>query len=266
MAPLLLAAAYLHVPPRRIRALASGSDAALAEWLQAGTSTKVAHARKKARDAAGRLRELGVSIVSYGENAYPEGLRDLEDAPAMLFVRGTLPQGGIALVGSRTPPPEAAQFAFELAARMNAAVISGLAAGIDAAAHRGALHGGRTTAAYIGCGLGITYPADHRELEDAIVAQGGAIVSERLPDEPVTRWALVRRDRLQAAHARATVLVSSELEGGAMHTLRFAAKLGRPRFVWPWFAGDAYAGNAQARSDGASELPLDAPAAAKVLA
>jgi DNA processing protein len=171
----------------------------------------------------------------------------------------------LAIVGSRTPPPQAQQFAYALANRCGVPVISGLARGIDAAAHRGALEAGLATLAYVGTGLGITYPPEHRALEDEIAARGGAVASERLPDEPVTKWALAHRDRLQAAHASATVLIASEIDGGAMQTMLFAKALGRPRFVLDAQGDLKYAGNVQARADGAVAIPFDAEAALKII-
>ena len=260
---MLLAAAYLHIPARRLRALVRGEDRDLAEWVAGDSARKVAHARHQAREAAQRLARLGGAIVTIGDPAYPQGLRDLEDPPAFLCVRGTLPEQGIAIIGSRTPPPEALEFAREFARSCAMPVVSGLALGVDAAAHHGALDAGVATLAYVGTGLGVTYPPEHRALEDEIVARGGAVASERLPDEPVTKWALVHRDRLQAAHSLATILVASEIDGGAMQTMRFASELGRPRFVLDAQAGAAYAGNVQARAQGAIALPFDAAAAVK---
>jgi DNA processing protein len=211
------------------------------------------------------LHKLGSQLVTIADAAYPAGLLDLDDPPAFLCVRGTLPNGGIAIVGSRTPPSQAASFARELAAACGMPVVSGLAAGVDAAAHHGALEAGAATVAYVGTGLGITYPPEHRALEEEIVSRGGAVASERLPDEAVTKWALVHRDRLQAAHAAATVLVASEADGGAMQTMRFAKELGRPRFVLDAQGEPGYAGNVQARADGAIALPFDVTAALRIL-
>jgi DNA processing protein len=259
----LLAAAYLHVPGRRLRSLVRGEDRALHEWVSGDSARKVAHARHQAREAAQRLARLGASLVTIADPAYPSSLRDLDDPPAFLCVRGALPDRGIAIIGSRTPPPEAAEFARELARRCDMPVVSGLALGIDAAAHHGALDAGIATIAYVGTGLGVTYPPEHRELEDEIVARGGAVASEQLPDEPVTKWSLVHRDRLQAAHALATVLVASEIDGGAMQTMRFAKDLGRVRFVFDAKGGAEYGGNVQARADGAIPIPFDVIAALK---
>lgn len=261
----LLAAAYLHVPARRLRALVRGQERDLREWVAEDTARKVAHARHEAKEAVQRLRKLGAHLVTIIEDEYPAGLLDLEDPPAFLFVRGSLPEGGLAIVGSRTPPPEAAAFARDFAAQCGMPVISGLAAGVDAAAHHGALDAGRATIAYVGTGLGVTYPPEHRALEDEIVARGGAVASERLPDEPVTKWALVHRDRLQAAHASATILIASEVDGGAMQTMKFAKALGRPRFVLDVQGRSEYAGNVQARADGATPIPFDVKAALRIL-
>lgn len=261
----LLAAAYLRVPARRLRALIRGQEQALAEWVARDTARKVAHARHEARAAAQRLHTLGAHLVTIHDGEYPAGLADLEDPPAFLCVRGRMPQGGLAIVGSRTPPAAAAAFARELAAACEMPVVSGLAAGVDAAAHHGALDAGAATLAYVGTGLGVTYPPEHRALEDEIVSRGGAVASERLPDEPVTKWALVHRDRLQAAHANAAVLIASETGGGAMQTMRFAKDLGRTRFVLDAQGRTEYAGNVQARADGAIALPFDVKAALRIL-
>jgi DNA processing protein len=259
----LLAAAYLHVPGRRLRALVRGEDGALKEWVAGDSARKVAHARHQAREAVQRLTRLGASLVTISDSQYPAALRDLDDPPAFLCVRGVLPDRGIAIIGSRTPPPEAVEFARELARRCEMPVVSGLALGIDAAAHHGALDAGLATIAYVGTGLGVTYPPEHRSLEDEIVARGGAVASEQLPDEPLTKWSLVHRDRLQAAHAVATVLVASEIDGGAMQTMRFAKDLGRPRFALDAKGSAQYAGNVQALADGAVPIPIDVDAALK---
>jgi DNA processing protein len=186
-----------------------------------------------------------------------------------VLVRGELPNGGVAIIGSRTPPREAAAFGYLLASRLREPVIAGLALGIDAAAHRGAIAAGIPTVAFVGYGFGCTYPPEHTALEDAILNAGGAIVSVRPPGTPVSDEALVERDRLQAKHARAVVLVCTEIDGGAMHTMRFAAELGRPRFavIPPIGAENAleWAGNRKCMEEGATPLALDVEKALVVL-
>jgi DNA processing protein len=186
-----------------------------------------------------------------------------------LYVQGRIPDGAIAIVGSRTPPPAAAEFAFALARELGMPVIAGLALGIDAAAHRGAIAGGRPTVAFVGYGFGATYPPENAELEREIVRSGGAIATLRTPGEPVSDEALVERDRLQAENALGVVLVATELGGGAMHTMQFARELDKPRYAVsppPETQGEtAWAGNVRALAAGALPLPFDANEAVQIL-
>ncbi len=178
-----------------------------------------------------------------------------------LYVRGRLPHGGVAVVGSRTPPAAAAEFAYQLASQLREPIVAGLAPGIDAAAHRGAIAAGTPTVAFVGYGFGCTDPPEHRELETAIVDGGGAVATLLPPGTPVSEASLIARDRLQAEHARAVVLVCSEIGGGAMHTMRFARELGRPRFAVAPPIGSVesrdWGGNLQCLEDGAAPLPFD---------
>ena len=186
-----------------------------------------------------------------------------------LSVRGALPPDGVAIVGSRRPPPEAAAFAFQLASRLGEPIVSGLAAGIDAAAHRGALAARVATVAFVGYGFGCTYPPEHTALEAAILSGGGAVATLCPPGTPVSDERLIERDRLQVEHSRVIVLVCSEIDGGAMHTMQFAAELRRPRFaVIPPTGSESspeWAGNRQCIEDGATPLPFDVTAAVVML-
>ena len=186
-----------------------------------------------------------------------------------MHVRGSLPTRGVAIVGSRTPPAEAETFAYELARKLGEPIVSGLAPGIDVAAHRGALSAGVPTVAFVGYGFGATDPPEHAELEAAIVAGGGAVATLQPPGTPASLESSVERDRLQAEHARAVVLICSEIGGGAMHAMRFAKQLGKRRFaVMP--AGEMkhqpeWAGNLTCIAEGATPLPFDLKAALNVL-
>ncbi len=265
----LIAASLLRVPARRLRALALGDDGALRDWIANESATRLGEARRDARAAAARLEALGARIVALADPSYPPGLRDLSDPPAFLCVRGTLPhrafRTGTAIVGSRTADDDARAFARELAMRVASPVVSGLALGIDAAAHEGAIEAGLPTIAYLGNGLGATYPPEHRDLEHRIVASGGAVLSEFLPDESVTRWSLVRRDRLQAAHVSSVVLVQSEAGGGAMHTFAAAQKVGRTVFALEPRPGRGDEGNRLAIEAGAIALPWKISLAVEML-
>ena len=246
---------------RRLRALANGDAVAVRAFINGDSALRLAEARRDARTDVATLERLQGRVVTLADAHYPGGLRELLAPPAFLCVRGVLPVRGIAVVGTREARPSALAFAHALARSLGYPIVSGLARGIDAAAHRGALVAGVPQIAYIGSGLARMYPPEHTSFADEIIANGGAIASERLPDEGVTRWALTQRDRLQAAHAAAVVLIESDLAGGAMHTLRFARELGRPRFVCDFDAS----GNRAAIADGATLLASDVPGAVAMI-
>jgi predicted Rossmann fold nucleotide-binding protein DprA/Smf involved in DNA uptake len=254
----LLAALRLRVPLRTLRALVAGDNAALRKWLAAESAWRLAEARRDARLDLAALEALGARIVTPADSDWPPGFADLPDPPAFLTVRGTLPRDGIAVIGARDVAEEERSFARTLAAALQRPIIAGLAPGIDDAAHRGALDAGQPTVAYVGSGLA---RAEDPALADAIVAAGGAVASEYGHAADATIWTRRRRDRLQAAHARAAVLVVSDADGGAMHTMRFARAYGRDRFALDVGAS----GNRIALADGATPLPWEAHAAARTI-
>ncbi len=241
-----------------MRALARGDADSVRDYVQNDSARRLAEARRDARADLATLARLGARVVSLIDEAYPAGLRDLIDPPAFLCVRGTLPRAGIAIVGGRDASERACAYVAALVCALGQPVVSGLAHGIDAAAHRAALVAGLSQIAYVGTGLARTYPSDHVELAEAVAA-AGALASERLPDDAVTRWSLVRRDRLQAAHARAVVLIESADDGGAMHTLAFARASRRPCFALDCDAS----GNRRAIAEGALPLSWNPVSAAR---
>ena len=171
---------------------------------------------------------------------YPPLLREISRPPSALFVAGnpdllTLPQ--LAIVGSRNATAEGADTARSFAAHLAAAgfcITSGLAEGIDAAAHLGALHapGGRTIA---GCGTGpdSVYPRRHTALAGQIVAAGGAIVSEFAPGTPVSRSNFPRRNRIISGLCVGVLVVEASVRSGALITARHAMEQGRGVFAIP---------------------------------
>jgi DNA processing protein len=181
--------------------------------------------------------ELGAELVTLADPAYPEDLRMLDLPPPAIYVQGTIPDGPrVAVVGARRASPYGLEtgrwFGRELAAA-GAAVVSGFAIGIDAAAHRGALEvsGGRTVAV-LGCGLDVDYPRGHRSL-GARVAAAGARLTEfpfgRLP----SRWQFPVRNRLIAALADACVVIEAAPKSGSLSTARLALDLGREVMAVP---------------------------------
>jgi DNA processing protein len=172
-----------------------------------------------------------VRVLARGDADYPAGLRDLPDPPAHLYVAGgALPPVGraVAIVGARAATPYGHGIAERLArdlAHAGLTVVSGLARGIDAAAHAGALAEGRTLAV-IPSALDRVTPDAHTDLARRIAA-AGAVVSEVEKGGPFGRGAFVKRNRLIAALAAATVVVEATPESGALTTAAFATALGR---------------------------------------
>ncbi|MEO0561844.1 MAG: DNA-processing protein DprA [Chloroflexota bacterium] len=174
----------------------------------------------------------GVTTLPLSADAFPDQLRPpLPDAPAILYVRGALPyEAGVAIVGTRRPSDAGVKIAHTLGKRLAAAgyiVVSGLALGIDGAAHQGALDipNGQTVAV-LGSGVLNVYPPEHTDLAAEIVARG-ALVSEVAPDVTVSTPWLVARNRLISALAEAVIIVETADDGGAMHAARAAYKQGR---------------------------------------
>jgi DNA processing protein len=170
---------------------------------------------------------------------YPALLREIAGPPRQLFVRGSvevlaLPQ--LAIVGSRNATPAGAETAHDFASHLAArgfCVTSGLAEGIDAAAHRGALKARGRTVAVCGTGPDIVYPRQHERLADDIIAGGGAIVSEFAPGTPVFRSNFPRRNRLISGLSVGTLVVEAGVRSGALITARHAMEQGREVFAIP---------------------------------
>jgi DNA processing protein len=182
--------------------------------------------------AARKLERLGARVLTPDHPEYPRGLSDLADPPRALFVRGRpVPAVGrtVAVVGSRAASPYGLAFAARLAAdlaRLGFAVASGLARGIDAAAHRGTLEAGGTTVAVLPGGLDAVTPRHHAALAEEIAARG-VLLTERGFGGPRFRGEFVVRNRLIAALAGATVVVEAAARSGALATAAAARRLGR---------------------------------------
>ena len=177
--------------------------------------------------------------VSRGRQGYPPLLAELHDPPARLHLRGGSPdvlaRPAVAVVGARSCSAYGAQVARELAQSLAAAgvvVVSGLARGVDAEAHRGALAAGGLTVAVLGCGIDRDYPRAHAELARRI-AERGIVVSEYPSGVEPSPWRFPARNRIIAGLARATVVVEARERSGALITADFALELGREVFAVP---------------------------------
>jgi len=182
-------------------------------------------------------RQAGVEIITMQDASYPARLRTLPDAPATLFVRGCWRpdwRHSAAIVGTREPTPESLRLAQNLASELSEhgyIIVSGLALGIDTAAHLGALAvpNGFTLAA-LGCGVLDVYPPANRALAEAVTRRG-ALVSEVHPFAVPSASNLVARNRIITGLSDIVIVVETEADGGAMHAARFALAQGRDLYA-----------------------------------
>ena len=213
---------------------------------------------KTARDIP-NWESQGLQVLTPHDALYPSPLRDAPDYPLTLFVRGQwhpdLWSKAIALVGTRSPSPKAKfitlRFAAELV-RADYAIVSGLALGIDTAAHVSAMQAGGRSIAVLGGGLLNLYPPQNAEIAKRL-QQRGALISEVCPGLSVNAQRLVSRNRIISAMSSAVVVVESDEDGGAMHTARFAREQGKPVYAFSLPA----AGNYALIRQGARRLPDD---------
>ena len=177
-------------------------------------------------------------IVTLADAEYPQALLEIADPPTLLYVRGRLEllnRPALAIVGSRNPTPQGIHNAEQFAAAFAEAglvIISGLALGIDAAAHRGALAAGGDTVAFVGTGIDRIYPARNRDLAQEIGARG-TIVSEFAIGTPVSAANFPRRNRLISGIARGVLVVEATIDSGSLITSRLAGEQGREVFAVP---------------------------------
>lgn len=180
----------------------------------------------------------GQYILTLADEAYPKALLEIADPPSLLYVRGNpslLERRGLAMVGSRNATPLGLQTAEQFARALSAkglCIISGLALGIDAAAHRGALSAGGDTIAVIGTGADRIYPARNKELAQAIV-EHGAVISEFPLGTPAIAANFPRRNRIISGLARGVLVVEAAPESGSLITARLAGEQGREVFAIP---------------------------------
>lgn len=215
-------------------------------WQATGVSPSVVQlldgalaAPPPAASSVRRLQQLEVQCVGIGSSAYPALLRTLADPPPWLWLRGRLealamPQ--IALVGARKASALGLRAATELAAGLSTAglaVTSGMALGVDGAAHRGALQAGGVTVAVLGTGIDQIYPRRHGVLAAEIV-QRGCLVSEFAPGSGPHRSHFPKRNRLISGMSLGTLVVEAALPSGSLLTAQSALEQGREVFAVPW--------------------------------
>jgi DNA processing protein len=182
-------------------------------------------------------RADGMDLITVLDPGYPANLRTIHNRPPLLFVRGELlpaDEDAVAVVGTRKPTPEGLAVAYEMAGGIAAAdytVVSGLAAGIDRAAHEAALERGGRTVAVIGTGLRKSYPASNAALQKRLGSET-AVLSQFWPDAPPTRYSFLMRNVVMSGFALATVVIEAAERSGAKSQARHALEHGRPVFLF----------------------------------
>ena len=229
--------ALRRAAPDRLRALRRGGRVPMAKTARALEPAAERTAQSLLREA--RAKGLGVTgYTGCGEVAYPAGLRDLLDPPPVLFQRGggaLDPERTIAVVGTRAASSYGLRTAYTLGrelGRWGWTVVSGMARGVDAAAHAGALDAGGRTIGVLGTGHDHEYPAENRDLYRRMRSQG-ILLSEFEPGAPPTRSAFPRRNRVIAALARGVIVVEAGGKSGALNTADHALDLGREVLAVP---------------------------------
>jgi DNA processing protein len=247
-----------------IRKSKSDIEALFGRGLKSWNVDAVVRAAEKAAvRAAEKARVRGINMVSWKSPIYPPLLREIYDPPALLFFRGKLPNPEsplVAIVGTRRPDPASCAQAFEIARGMGRAgisVVSGLAFGIDAMAHKGNIEGGAPTAAVLGSGVDEVYPSSNRDLARRILETGGALLSEYAPGVKPRKWTFPARNRIISGLSRGVLIVEAPQKSGALITAGFA--LEQNRDLWVASSGVSDAGKRLAFYDkrGTSKLAED---------
>lgn len=190
---------------------------------------------ERARDAMTERIEkcdaLGLRLLTFWDEDFPEELRVIPDAPLILYVKGNASilrhSLRFAVIGTREPSEYGTRWerrACEVLVEKGVCIVSGLAIGCDSVAHQAAVDFGGPTIAVLANGLDRVYPAQNRELAQRILDGGGALVSEYPPYSKVQRTFFVERDRLQSGLCAGIIVVETDVSGGTMHTVGFAEK------------------------------------------
>jgi DNA processing protein len=198
---------------------------------------KAANLRSRAAAALEAAGRKGIKAVLRGSPGYPARLHSILDPPPVLWARGEAGPcaHAVAIVGSRFATPHGLENGCRLGQGLAGAgfdVVSGLARGVDAAAHRGALRGGGRTIAVLGCGVDVIYPPEHAPLADEIVANG-ALLSEFAPGVPPRGWHFPRRNRIISGLSLGVVIVEAAQRSGSLITARCALEQGRSVMAVP---------------------------------
>lgn len=224
--------------------LESAWNATSADLAASGLSAKLIERIVQARSRVdlekvwAKIESQGIKILTWEDEAYPQRLKEIEQPPPVLYVRGEyLPDDlfAVAIVGTRRVTPYGRQITEELSSYLAAngiTVVSGLARGVDAIAHQSALKAGGRTIGVLGSGVDKIYPPEHRQLAEQMMSQG-ALVSDYAPGTPPDASNFPPRNRIVSGLSLAVVVVEAGETSGALITAEFAAEQGREVFAVP---------------------------------
>jgi DNA processing protein len=217
---------------------ASSAQLNAAAGSKAAASLRASGLKERVDDAMQRCIRSGMRVLTWRDPQYPVRMLHLADPPPLLFGQGDirlLSRPAVTVVGSRRSTPYGRRVAERLAAELSrhgVLVVSGLALGIDGAAHRGALEAGGDTIAVLGSGVDLIQPSTHRALGQRI-AREGLLLSEFLPGEPAQAYHFPCRNRILAALGGAVVVVEAAARSGAFITVEHASDIGRDVYAVP---------------------------------
>lgn len=199
-------------------------------------------AKFKSQEKLRECRDKGIIVLTREDERFPSQLLNLSDAPICLYVKGDLNNFDfdrdlmLAIVGTRRATPYGLQIAKKFSSELSSSglvIVSGMAMGIDTAAHQAALNAHGRTIAILGCGVDIIYPPSNHKLYESIIASGGLIISEFPPGMQGPRGLFISRNRLISGLSRGVLVVEGLADSGALATARFAAEQGRDVFAPP---------------------------------
>lgn len=243
----LIRLAHVGMHPDRLRGLVTkaGPPGRVLRQIERGYLKLPDEARQAARVPAGErresLRRAGIEFLLRSDQGFPERLRNLPDSPLFLFQRGPDFTGtAVAIVGTRTCTTYGRRLAERYGAAISNAgwsVVSGLAKGIDGAAHQGSLRGPAPGIAVLGSGVDVWYPRQHCKLGESLLEAGGTVWSEAPPGARPLGWRFPPRNRIISGIAHAVIVVEAGVKGGALVTARIALEQGRDIFATPGDVG-----------------------------
>ncbi|MBI4193329.1 MAG: DNA-protecting protein DprA, partial [Candidatus Colwellbacteria bacterium] len=185
------------------------------------------------------LQARGIALILHEDDEYPSALKEIAQPPFALYIKGALPKKGVkmlAIVGTRRATAggkDAARTFAETLGRSGWCIVSGLALGVDGAAHAGALEVKGATLAVMACGLDTVYPSEHASLAERILNEGGALISEYPIGGETLPYRFLERNRIVSGLARGALIIEAPERSGSLATAKFALDQNREVFVTP---------------------------------